>query len=72
MGTRRRQEDRRPPERRPRSGRLPRGHHALDDISLKHVEKALADHLPARHQHLLPKNYEALKRGFLAASAVPA
>lgn len=45
---------------------------ALDDISLKDVEKALADHLPARHQHLLPKNYEALKRGFLAASAVPA
>ncbi len=45
---------------------------ALPEISLKDVEKALAAHLPARHQHLLPKNYEALKRGFLAASAVPA
>jgi len=45
---------------------------ALDDLSLKDVEKALAAHLPARHQHLLPRNYEALKRGFAAASAVPA
>src|SRR5512140_3146367 len=37
---------------------------ALREISLKDVEKALAAHLPARHQHLLPKNYQALKRGF--------
>ena len=37
---------------------------ALPDISLKDIEKALEAHLPARHKHLLPKNYEALKRGF--------
>jgi len=45
---------------------------ALPVISIKDVEKALAGHLPARHQHLLPKNYEALKRGFEAAQRVPA
>lgn len=45
---------------------------ALDEVSLKDVEKALAAHLPARHQHLLPRNHEALKRGFEAASKVPA
>lgn len=27
------------------------------------VQKALADHLPARHQHLLDINYQALQRG---------
>ena len=37
---------------------------ALKDISLQDLEKALENHLPARHKHLLPKNYEALKRGF--------
>lgn len=37
---------------------------ALPEVSLKDLEKALEDHLPARHKHLLPKNYEALKRGF--------
>jgi len=36
---------------------------ALPEVSLKDVEKALEGHLPARHKHLLPKNYEALKRG---------
>jgi 2-oxoglutarate ferredoxin oxidoreductase subunit gamma len=41
---------------------------ALPELSIKDVEKALAAHLPARHQHLLPKNYEALRRGFEAAS----
>jgi len=45
---------------------------ALPEISLKDVEKALEDHLPARHKHLLPKNFEALRRGFEAASRVPA
>ncbi|MGE5249096.1 MAG: 2-oxoacid:acceptor oxidoreductase family protein [Bacteroidota bacterium] len=45
---------------------------ALPEISIKDVEKALAAHLPARHQHLLPKNYQALKRGFEAASRVTA
>jgi 2-oxoglutarate ferredoxin oxidoreductase subunit gamma len=44
----------------------------LPEISLKDVEKALEGHLPARHKHLLPKNYEALKRGFEAANKVPA
>lgn len=44
----------------------------LPEISLKDVEKALESHLPARHKHLLPKNYEALKRGFEAAHKVPA
>ena len=37
---------------------------ALPEVALKDVEKALESHLPARHKHLLPKNYEALKRGF--------
>ena len=45
---------------------------ALPEISVKDVEKALEAHLPARHKHLLPKNYEALKRGFEAAQKVPA
>lgn len=44
----------------------------LPEISIKDVEKALENHLPARHKHLLPKNYEALKRGFEAATKVPA
>jgi 2-oxoglutarate ferredoxin oxidoreductase subunit gamma len=42
---------------------------ALPEIKLKDVEKALEAHLPARHKDLLPKNYEALKRGFEAATA---
>ncbi len=45
---------------------------ALPEITLKDVEKALAAHLPERHRNLLPKNYEALKRGFEAAQKVPA
>ena len=36
---------------------------ALPEIGLKDVEKALEKHLPVRHRDLLPKNYEALKRG---------
>ena len=35
----------------------------LPVISHKAVERALAAHLPARHQKLLPLNYEALRRG---------
>jgi len=35
----------------------------LPVISLEAIEKALAGHLPERHHKLLPKNYEALKRG---------
>ena len=45
---------------------------ALPELSVKDVEKALENHLPARHKHLLPKNYEALKRGYEAARKVPA
>ena len=37
---------------------------ALPEVKLEDVEKALESHLPARHKHLLPKNFEALKRGF--------
>ena len=45
---------------------------ALPEITTRDVEKALEGHLPARHKHLLPKNYKALKRGFEEASRVPA
>ncbi|MBI5352363.1 MAG: 2-oxoacid:acceptor oxidoreductase family protein [Chloroflexi bacterium] len=42
---------------------------ALPEVSLQMIEAALKAHLPARHQHLLPKNYEALRRGFEFAKA---
>jgi 2-oxoglutarate ferredoxin oxidoreductase subunit gamma len=42
----------------------------LPEITMQDVEKALEDHLPARHKHLLPQNYEALRRGYEAASRV--
>jgi len=42
----------------------------LPEITLKDLEKALEGHLPARHQHLLPKNHEALRRGFKSAQRV--
>lgn len=45
---------------------------ALPELKVEDVEKALAAHLPARHKHLLPKNYEALKRGFEAGQKVSA
>ncbi|MHC1782678.1 MAG: 2-oxoacid:acceptor oxidoreductase family protein [Anaerolineaceae bacterium] len=35
----------------------------LPVLPLSAIEKALAEHLPARHQKLLPLNSEALKRG---------
>lgn len=44
----------------------------LSEVTLQDVEKALEAHLPARHKHLLPSNYEALRRGFKAAQKVPA
>ena len=44
----------------------------LAEISLHDVEKALEAHLPARHAHLLPSNFEALRRGFEAAQKMPA
>lgn len=37
---------------------------SLTEIGLKDLEKALEGHLPARHKHLLPKNFEALRRGY--------
>ncbi len=45
---------------------------ALPEVTIRDVEKALEGHLPARHKHLLPKNYQALQRGFEAAPRVPA
>ena len=45
---------------------------ALPEVTIKDIEKALEGHLPARHKHLLPKNYEALRRGFEAAQRIPA
>ena len=45
---------------------------ALPEVTLKDVEKALENHLPARHKHLLPSNFTALRRGFEAAQKVPA
>jgi 2-oxoglutarate ferredoxin oxidoreductase subunit gamma len=45
---------------------------ALPEISLTDIEKALEAHLPARHKHLLPKNFEALRRGFEAGQKIPA
>jgi 2-oxoglutarate ferredoxin oxidoreductase subunit gamma len=44
----------------------------LPEVTIQDVEKALEGHLPARHKHLLPKNFEALRRGFEAAQRVPA
>ncbi|MBN1305487.1 MAG: 2-oxoacid:acceptor oxidoreductase family protein [Anaerolineales bacterium] len=44
-------------------------------VTLDSVEKALSEHLPAKHQHLLSLNGEALRRGYDFASqhaAVPA
>jgi 2-oxoglutarate ferredoxin oxidoreductase subunit gamma len=36
-------------------------------LSMAAVQQALKDHLPARHQKLLPANYAALERGAQAA-----
>lgn len=41
----------------------------IPEISLEALEAALKGHLPTRHQHLLPKNYQALRRGYEAAKA---
>ena len=40
---------------------------ALPELSIKDVEKALEAHMPERHKKLLPKNFEALRRGYEAA-----
>ncbi len=42
---------------------------ALSELTIEDVGKALESHLPARHKHLLPKNYEALRRGFEAGQS---
>jgi 2-oxoglutarate ferredoxin oxidoreductase subunit gamma len=42
---------------------------ALPELGLDALEKALTDHLPARHKAMLEKNHEALRRGFAAAKA---
>jgi hypothetical protein len=43
----------------------------MDDVcTSRDVEKTLEGDLPARHKHLLPKNYEALRRGFEAGQRV--
>jgi 2-oxoglutarate ferredoxin oxidoreductase subunit gamma len=42
---------------------------ALPELGVEALEKALTDHLPARHKDLLAKNHEALRRGFAAARA---
>jgi Pyruvate/2-oxoacid:ferredoxin oxidoreductase gamma subunit len=36
-------------------------------VTIETISAALKAHLPARHQHLLPMNYEALRRGFESA-----
>ena len=42
---------------------------ALPELGMEALEKALTDHLPARHKAMLDKNHEALRRGFAAAKA---
>jgi 2-oxoglutarate ferredoxin oxidoreductase subunit gamma len=42
---------------------------ALPEISLTDIQKALEGHMPARHRDLLPKNFEALRRGYKGAHA---
>ncbi len=39
----------------------------MPELTLEAVEAALKGHLPARHQHLLPKNFQALQRGYEVA-----
>jgi len=39
----------------------------LPEVSLEAVESALKNHMPERHHRLLPKNFEALRRGYAEA-----
>ena len=32
-------------------------------LSFEQIEDALAEHMPARHKHLLPLNMEAMRKG---------
>ena len=43
---------------------------ALPELTVKDLEKALEAHLPAKHKKLLPKNFEALKRGYEVGQSV--
>lgn len=45
---------------------------ALPEVSVGDVENALQAHLPGRHRHLLPKNHQALRKGFEAGQRLPA
>ena len=51
---------------------------ALPVLPIEAIEKALQDHLPARHKRLLPLNFQALRQGSafaqkeLAAMGIPA
>lgn len=45
---------------------------ALPVLPLEAVERALADHLPERHRHLLPANHAALRRGAALHESVTA
>ena len=40
---------------------------ALPEVTIESLAAVLKAHLPARHQHLLPKNCEALRRGYESA-----
>jgi 2-oxoglutarate ferredoxin oxidoreductase subunit gamma len=40
---------------------------ALPEVTIESLGSVLKAHLPARHQHLLPKNSEALRKGFESA-----
>jgi 2-oxoglutarate ferredoxin oxidoreductase subunit gamma len=42
---------------------------ALPEIGIEDIEKALGNHMPPRHKDLLPKNIEALRRGYQHALA---
>jgi 2-oxoglutarate ferredoxin oxidoreductase subunit gamma len=42
---------------------------ALPEIGINEIEKALENHMPTRHKDLLPKNFQALKRGYDEALA---
>ena len=44
----------------------------LPVLSIEQLEKALENHMPARHKHLLELNYKALQRGAEFAEKVPA
>ena len=43
----------------------------LPVLSLEAIQRALQEHLPERHQHLLPLNYQALQEGAARAATQP-